>query len=382
VSQRPRLLILVTLAEVGGAQTYVTLLLPALAGRLDVTVAAHGPGPVEAAARSAGFRFVPLRHVRRAVHPWHDLLGLVELFRLCRRMRPDIVHANSSKAGVLGRVAAFLARVPIRIFTVHGWAFTAHQGLAGRLYLWADRLMRPLTSLAICVSENERAIGLSARTCSAQRTVVVHNAVETTPVAERQETPVPRVVSVGRFKYPKDFGTLIEAFAKLDRPFVGQLVGDGPDRSTLEAATRRHNLSGRVEFLGERNDVPALLAGAEVFVLSSRSEGLPVSVLEAMSAQLPVIASAVGGVPELVVEGETGLLVPPGDIDALAHALERLLADGQLRRRLGEAGRHRLEERFGVDEFRRRHLELYRRELERRGLSAPSPEAERASAKI
>ena len=382
MSQRPRLLILVTLAEVGGAQTYVTLLLPALAGRLDVTVAAHGPGPVEAAARSARFRFVPLRHVRRAVHPWHDLLGLVELFRLCRQVRPDIVHANSSKAGVLGRVAAFLARVPIRIFTVHGWAFAAHRGLAGRLFLWAERLMRPLTTLAICVSENERAVGLAARTCAAQRTVVVHNAVEAAPVSERGELPVTRVVSVGRFKYPKDFGTLIEAFAKLDRPFVGQLVGDGPDRSTLEAATRRHNLSGRVEFLGERNDVPALLAGAEVFVLSSRSEGLPVSVLEAMSAQLPVIASAVGGVPELVVEGETGLLVPPGDIDALAHALERLLADGRLRRRLGKAGRHRLEERFGLDEFRRRHLELYRRELERRGLSAPAPEAERASAKI
>src|SRR5437879_5333646 len=123
-----------------GAQTYVSLLLPALAGRLDVTVAAHGPGPVVAAARSAGFHFVPLRHVRRALHPWHDLLGLVELFRLCRRVRPDIVHANSSKAGVLGRVAAFLARVPIRIFTVHGWAFAAHRGLAGRLFLWAERL--------------------------------------------------------------------------------------------------------------------------------------------------------------------------------------------------------------------------------------------------
>lgn len=382
MSQRPRLLILVTLAEVGGAQTYVSLLLPALAGRLDVTVAAHGPGPVVAAARSEGFRFVPLRHVRRALHPWHDLLGLVELFRLCRQVRPDIVHANSSKAGVLGRVAALLARVPIRIFTVHGWAFAAHKGLAGRLYLWADRMMRPLTSLAICVSENERAIGLSARTCSAQRTAVVYNAVETTPAARRQETSVPRVVSVGRFKYPKDFGTLIEAFAKLDSPFVAQLVGDGPDRAELEAATRRHDLSGRVEFLGEREDVPALLAAADVFVLSSRSEGLPVSVLEAMSAQLPVVASAVGGVPELVVEGETGLLVPPGEAEALAAALSSLLADGKLRRRLGEAGRRRVEEQFDLERFRRAHLELYSRELERRGLSAPAPEAERASARI
>ena len=381
MSQRPRLLILVTLAEVGGAQAYVSLLLPALTG-FDVTVAAHGPGPVEEAARSAGLPFVPLRHVRRALHPWRDLLGLVELFRLCRQVRPEIVHANSSKAGVLGRVAAVLARVPIRIFTVHGWAFAAHQGLAGRLYLWAERLMRPLTTLAICVSENERALGLSARTCSAQKTAVVYNAVETTPVVERQETPLPRVVSVGRFKYPKDFGTLIEALAKLDRPFFAQLVGDGPDRAELEAATRRHHLSASVEFLGEREDVPALLAAADIFVLSSRSEGLPISVLEAMSAQLPVVGSAVGGVPELVLEGETGLLVPSGDAEALADALSSLLSDGELRRRLGEAGRRRVEEQFDLKTFRHAHLELYSRELERRGLPAPAPEAERASAKI
>src|SRR5204862_6700898 len=147
-----RLLILVTLAEVGGAQSYVSLLLPALADRFDVTVAAHGPGPVEEAARSAGARFIPLEHVRRAINPWHDALGLLELVRLCRRERPHILHANSSKAGVLGRLAAYLSGVPIRIFTVHGWAFAAHRGIVGKLYLWVDRLMRPLTTLAICVA--------------------------------------------------------------------------------------------------------------------------------------------------------------------------------------------------------------------------------------
>ena len=122
----PRILILITLAETGGAQAYVAALVPALAPRFDVVVAAHGGGPLVDAARGAGVRFAPLRHVRRPLQPARDLLGLFELVALIRRERPDIVHVNSSKAGVLGRMAAVLTRVPIRVFTVHGWAFKAY----------------------------------------------------------------------------------------------------------------------------------------------------------------------------------------------------------------------------------------------------------------
>ena len=145
-ARRPRILILITLAETGGAQSYVVGLLPGLEGRFDVIVAAHGDGPLREASQAAGVRFVPLRHVRRPLHPVRDLLGLLELVVLMRRTAPDIVHANSSKAGVLGRLAAVAAGVPIRIFTVHGWAFSASSGLVSVLYRWADRLMAPLTT--------------------------------------------------------------------------------------------------------------------------------------------------------------------------------------------------------------------------------------------
>ena len=369
------MLLLVTLAEVGGAQSYVASLLPALVGRFDVTVAAHGEGPLRDAAAAAGARFVPLANVRRAVSPLRDLAGLVELIRLLRRERPDILHANSSKAGVLGRLAAALTGVPIRIFTAHGWAFAAHSGLAARVYRAADRLMLPLTTATICVSEREREAGLAARTCDDDATVVIPNAVDVGAAPRSVSTrQPPLLVTVGRLKAPKDFPTFVRALGRLPAgSFEAMIVGDGPDRPRLEEEIRSGGLSGAVQLARERHDVPRLLAAADVFVLASRSEGHPVSVLEAMAAGLPVVASRVGGVPEQVVDGETGLLVDPGDPKPLAAALERLTGDPALRRRLGAAGRARAEERFDLEPFRRAHLELYSRELATRRLPAPVP---------
>jgi glycosyltransferase involved in cell wall biosynthesis len=374
-ASRPRILILITLAETGGAQTYVANLLPGLVGHLDVIVAAHGDGPLREAARTAGARFVPLRHVRRPLHPLRDLLGLLELVVLMRRTAPDIVHANSSKAGVLGRLAAAAARVPIRIFTVHGWAFSAYSGVASLLYRWADRLMTPLTTLTICVAERERTSGLAARTCVAERTVVIHNAVDVAAIPRaRHDGGRPLVVAVGRLAEPKDALTLVRALAAVPgRAYAALLVGDGPDRPAVESEVRRLGLQDAVTLAGTREDVPGVLAGADVFALSSRSEGAPLSILEAMAAGLPVVSSRVGGVPELVVDGETGLLVPPGDPSAMAGALGRLLADGGLRRRLGAAGRARAERCFDVRRQRQEHLACYARELSRRGLPAPAP---------
>jgi glycosyltransferase involved in cell wall biosynthesis len=360
---RPRVLLLITLAETGGAQAYVASLLPALADEFDVAVAAHGDGLVREAALTAGVRYFALRYVRRPPHPVHDALGLLELVRLFRRERPVLVHANSSKAGFLGRSAAVLARVPVRIFTVHGWAFSARRGLAAAACLWADRLMSPLTTTTICVAHSVRAAGIRARTCRADRAVVIHNGVDLDRPRRRdgaRARPV-ALLSVGRLRPPKDFLTLVRAVAALEPGSVRlRIAGDGPDRAALSAEVARLGLDGVVELLGERHDVDELLAAADLLVLSSDSEGLPLSVLEAMAAGLPVVASAVGGVPELVRDGETGLLVPPGDPGALARALAGLVADPELRARAGAAGRRRAEREFSLDACRQAHVELYR----------------------
>ena len=370
--RKPRLLMLITLSELGGAQTAVALLLPGLVGQFEVTLAAQGSGPLHDAAEAAGARYVELRHVRRPIDPRHDALALVELIRLCRKVRPDIVHAHSSKMGVLGRLAAWIARVPVRLLTVHGWSFAAYDGLAGRFFLWIERLMRPLTTAVVCVAEETREQGLAARTCDLRRTVVIPNAVDVRSFSAMSGgSSTAQIVGVGRFAYPKDFTTLLKALARVREPCHAVLAGAGPALPAVAAAVREHGLSERVELLGARADIPELLGRSDVFVLSSRSEGFPVSILEAMAAGLPVVATDVGGVAEAVEDGDTGLLVPSADFEALACALGRLLSDADLRRRLGAAGRARALRLFDLPRYRAAYVELYDRELHASARAAP-----------
>ncbi len=291
---RPRLVYVVTLAEVGGAQSYVRGLLAATHEEFEVSLAAHGNGPLRDAAAQLGVPFIPLRHVRRALSPIHDPLGLLELTLLFRRLRPDLVHLNSSKAGILGRLAAGLARVPIRVFTAHGWAFKATSGLGAQLYLWADRVVRPLTTMASIyrrVADRAASRLLAARTCTAAKATVISNGVDmdgARPNAGSIEPGAIEIVSVGRLAEPKDFSTLVEAMARLEPGAVRlRVLGDGPLRASLEAQIADRGVSAAVELVGEVADVRPYLGSSDVFVLSSRSEGMPLSVLEAMAALPP-----------------------------------------------------------------------------------------------
>jgi glycosyltransferase involved in cell wall biosynthesis len=360
--RKPRLFVAITLAETGGAQSYLAHLLPGLVRHFDVTVAAHGRGPLRDVASREGIEFIQLTHVRRALNPFRDALGLVELYRLLRSTRPDALHLNSSKVGILGALAGWAAGVPVRVFTVHGWAFNAHSGWRARAFIWAHRLTRSLTTSVICVSNAERRVGIAAKTCIGERTVVIENAVPMRPVTARDPSRPLVIASVTRLQPPKDTLTLVRAL-KIIAPHLHHalIVGDGPDRSTIATAIADAGLADRVELLGDRGDVRDLLAGSDIFVLATLSEGMPLALLEAMAEGLPAVASSVGGVPEIVQDGENGLLVPAGDAAALARALHRLMADADLRVRLGCTARRTIAEHYGLERFRSQHIELLQR---------------------
>jgi glycosyltransferase involved in cell wall biosynthesis len=349
----PRVLELVTLSDWGGAQGHVLAVARHLKARYDMTVACAPGGPLIDSLHREGVRVVEIPSLVRAPNPLADITALWRLVAFMRQERFNIVHCHSTKAGFLGRVAARLAGVPGTVFTAHGWPFTAGWSPAVRIAsTLAERAVARLSTAIICVSEHTRREALRLRIGRPEQLHVIYNGVDPgrwAPALSRGNRPAGEghlTVMVARLQAPKDPVTLIEAWARVSRPHRLVLIGDGPLRPRLDALIATRGLADRVSLLGARDDVPRVLAQADVFVLSTRWEGFPLVIIEAMMCGLPVIATDVGGIAEAVEHQRTGMLVPPGRPDALADALNQMLNDGALRRINGEAGRQRALEQF------------------------------------
>jgi glycosyltransferase involved in cell wall biosynthesis len=352
----------VTRAEAGGAQTFAASLAKGLRHRYEVAVAAHGPeGALIDACRDAGIEYHDLPHLVRPVRPGHDAAAAVEIRRLVQQVRPNIVQANSSKAGVLARLALAASHVPL-VFTVHGWSFSGRVGLPGRAAQAVERLLAPYTDAFVCVSEWDRRLALERRVAPASRLHTIQNGVAAPEAPlERGGWPAnPVLACVARLAPPKDILLLLRALTVPGlEPWRLRLVGDGPERRRVEEAIQELGLGERVETLGNSSDVDRELVLADALVLPTKSEGLPFSILEAMAASLPIVATRVGGVPELVVHEQTGLLVERDDVSGLAAALARLLEDGDAARRMGVAGHARARDLFSLERMVLGYEELF-----------------------
>ncbi len=360
-----RIAYLVTTASpIGGAQIHVRDLAAAMAAQGHApSVITSGSGPFIDDLRRLGIPVVVLRHLSVPIHPLRDWRALREVRAALTELRPELIAAHSSKAGILGRVAGRSLRVPV-VFTVHGWAFTP--GVPpwhAAVYRQVERLVGPLASKIITVSEFDRQLGLTARIAGPDRLVTVHNGMP--DVAERLRadpgrTPV-RLVMVARFGAQKDHPTLFRALAGLrSQPWELDLIGDGPLRGEVESLAASLGLGGRVRFLGQRTDVDRILAESQISLLVTNWEGFPLSILESMRAGLPVVASSVGGVGESVRNEESGYLVPRGDMGMLRDRIERLLTSAELRVRMGACGRARYERDFTLSHGVARTLAVYR----------------------
>jgi len=271
-----------------------------------------------------------------------------------------VVSCHSSKAGAIGRMAARLARTPC-IFTAHGWAFTDGVPLPQRLAFGAaEAALAPLSSAIVTVSRNDLQLARRWLPHSRSRLHLIHNGVhdvESTLMSNPSIEPASGIF-VGRFGPQKDHDLALQAVAAVPGASL-RLVGGGPARPAVEDRVRSMGLEGRVEVTGERSDVAQLLASAQFLVLLSRWEGLPRSIIEAMRAGLPVVASDVGGTSELVDHGRTGFLVPRGDLARATDAIEALVRSPALRRRMGSAGRSRYERCFRFDRVLRETRAIY-----------------------
>jgi glycosyltransferase involved in cell wall biosynthesis len=359
-----RIVYVVTRSDaIGGAHIHVRDFTLALrnAGH-DASVLVGGEGPVTQEFRDKGVPYESLRYLGREINPSDDVRAFWELRKALKRHRPDLVSTHCAKAGWLGRFAARTLGLPV-IFTAHGWSFT--DGITPRkawAYRWAERVAAPFADKIITVSEYDRALAIEQRVAAGHRVVAIHNGmpdIDDSLRADASAAP-PRIVMVARFEPQKDHSTALTALAAVrDLPWEIEFIGDGPLLDSARGLAERLGVSERVHFAGARRDVAHRLASAQLFLLISNWEGFPRSILEAMRARLPVVASDVGGSRESVVDGETGFLVPRGNATMLAARLRMLLSDASLRARMGTRARHRYEEHFTAQRMFQRTLNVY-----------------------
>ncbi len=311
-------------------------------------------------ARARGFEAIPVRLANEL-----DVVSVARLRKELARLQPDLVHLHTGRATWLGGLAARLAEIP---------SITTRRMDREVKRNWRTRLVYgQLVERAVAISPAVEAC-MHAGGVPPEKITTIHSAVDPAALAPKVDRASVRcalgasaselvLLAAASLVPRKGLDVLIDALSMLrerGRTPVAWIAGDGPVRAALEEQCRRASLDGRVVFLGARGDVPDLIAAADVFVHPAHREGLGIAALEAMALARPVIASRVGGLAESVIDGRTGILVPPGDARALAEALDRVLSDDDLRASLGAAGPARVAEGFLAEQMVETYERLYR----------------------
>jgi glycosyltransferase involved in cell wall biosynthesis len=360
---------------------YETTLLAGEVGRGEQTMAY--------VAEELGVEVTTIPHLHREISPIHDLLATFRVARIMREQRPHILHTHTAKAGAIGRIAALLAgraRPPIVVHTFHGHVLRGYFGrFRTGVFRWLERLLAPVADALIAVSPEVRDDLVALGVAPASKFTVVRLGIRLeerigVDRADRAETRRALGVAddrfvvgwIGRMTGVKRVDDVLRAFRILrDRRVDACLcmVGDGPDRERVEQLASELGVVRHCLFPGYQEDVGQFFSAFDVFVLPSGNEGTPVTAIEALAGGCPVVATRVGGVPDVVRDGEDGFLVAPGAVEELADRLERLAGDPELRERMGGAGRGRVLPRYSVERLIDDVDRLYRELLERKGVA-------------
>jgi sugar transferase (PEP-CTERM/EpsH1 system associated) len=351
---RARIVQLVLTLDVGGLEMMVLdYLRYATRARFDhEVVCLRGPGELARRFADAGIPVTPLEAGGRVA-------SFTRLAAHLRRRRPDVVHTHNSGPHWYAALARSVVGSPLLVHTKHGRNIRKEAR-----HVWANRVASRLSDVVVPVSEDAADEVRGLEQVPAEKVVVIHNGIELDRFAAPPRPPRPplRAISVARLNSVKDQPTLLRAARLLADTHPGfslDVVGDGPERASLERLRVELGLERTVRLLGQSGDVASSLARSDLFLLTSTSEGLALTLLEAMASGLPVVATDVGGNREVVVPGETGLLVRPGSPAAVADAVRQLLDAPERAAAMGRAGRRRVEQWFDIRVMVARYERLY-----------------------
>ena len=358
--------------NMGGPALHVTYLADGLRGRgYDTTLVAgslaRGEDSMEFVADELGVKVERLQGLRRDISPVRDVIAVVRLAQLIRRERPTILHTHTAKAGAVGRIAALLAgdaRPPIVVHTYHGHVLRGYFGpLRTFGFRLLERWLARVTTSLIAVSPEVRDDLVRLGVAPREKFTVVRLGIELEQrIADRDGREETRRVLgiaperfmvgwIGRMTGVKRTSDVLLAFKRLRQRGVDAclcMVGDGPEREQVERRAHELGIMRDTLFLGYQEEVAPFYAAFDAMILPSGNEGTPVSAIESLAAGRPVVATRVGGVPDVVRDGEDGFLVDLGAVDQLAESLERLAEDPALRDAMGNAGRARVLSRYSV----------------------------------
>ncbi len=388
-----RVLRVIARLNMGGPALHVAYLSAGLAKRgYETTLVAGSLAPGEDSmafvADELGVDVVRIDELHREISPARDLVAAVRLARLIRKVRPHILHTHTAKAGAVGRAAALLAgnaRPPVVVHTFHGHVLRGYfDPVRARAFRQLERTLARSTTALVAVSPQVRDDLVELNVAPATQFAIVRLGIELdqrVSPASNGRAEMRRVLGIGEQPFTvgwigrmtgiKRTDDALLAFKSLRERGIDArlcLVGDGPDRDQVERRAHELGVMRETLFLGYQEQVASFFAAFDVFILPSANEGTPVTAIEALAAGKPVVATRVGGIPDVVRDGEDGFLVAPGDVDALADRLAQLATDDKLRKRMGEAARSRVRERYSVERLVDDVDRLYRSLLEAEGL--------------
>ncbi len=371
----------------GGAQKNTLLTINGLKkegydARLAYGFTSGDEGELITAAESMGIDLYYIPQMKREISPMNDIRAFLELYKLIKKEGFGIVHTHTSKAGILGRFSARLAGVPVIIHSPHGHIFDPEANIRGvskgifgiRFFVFLERLAARRTDKIITLTKLEIEQHLKAGVGEREKFIAIYSGIEIEKflsvgvnAGEKKRdlqipSGVPVLGTVGRLDSVKGHKFLLDAIPYIKRASQGikvLIIGDGPLRLDLENQAKRLGVEDNVLFLGMRDDVPELLNCIDVFVLPSLYEGMGRALVEAEAAGVPVVATQVGGVPEVVLDGKTGILIPPKDPARLAEAVILLLKDKDKRISMGIEGRKFVTRLFGTEAMINKVSDLY-----------------------
>ena len=377
----------------GGASKVIRQIIEAAAGKYDLTLISGQEDLDDKVIKElpSKCKVVLVPSLVRNISPFKDFRAYREILCEIRKSEFDVIHTHTSKAGFIGRLAAGKAGVPVIIHSPHGSIYTEGSNIEGVPSLsWGKKLLQSLekyagkmTSWLTTLSEHEKEICIKLGLSTEKNTVVIHNGIECSDfyVSEEERKKARKLfqmensdivlLSIGRLSPEKGHAVLIDAFAKVmkrkpedrsQKTVEGRLsliiVGDGPEKGCLEKQVKTLMVEDLVTFAGHCDDVRKYLAAADIFLLPSLYEGFGIAVVEAMAARLPLIATSVGGVPEIISDGEEGLLVPSSDSEALSENIKLLVDSPEKRFSMGNAGKERAGD-FTTEKMINKYFALY-----------------------